>query len=141
MNERSSLQIGQSINVGDFIGHVGGSGGTSTSDYAPHLHIGISIGGVSDYYRSTCERYDDYPAIQLGAVDPATATWLGIDNGEVVPFPDKPEPPDPPDPPQPALTLLKTLYNIGGGMLLGVDTENNRFLYKQIAPNIYQVFY
>lgn len=135
MMQKSTLKVGDSIKAGDLIGYVGGSGATSTTNYAPHLHFGISIGGKEDWYRKTCARYDNYPTITQGSVDPATATWLGIDNGEVVPLPD--EPPPPIEPTNGQIIFIESY----GDILIATDTENNRYIYSKISPRMYQRIY
>lgn len=78
-------EIGAKFKQGDVCGIVGGTGTTQHS-YGAHLHFGVTINTDNDYYRSTCARYDDYPTYTIGAMDPSTATWLGIDSGEDVPL-------------------------------------------------------
>lgn len=83
LNAPSPLKVGDNVKMGDVIGYVGGSG-TSINSYAAHLHFGISLNYPDDWYRSTCQRYDDYPQYTIGAVDPCTGNWLGVDTGETV---------------------------------------------------------
>lgn len=83
LNAPSHLKVGDSVKQGDTIGYVGGSG-TSLNSYAAHLHFGISLNWPDDWYRGTCQRYDDWPTYTIGAVDPCTGNWLGVDTGETV---------------------------------------------------------